>query len=410
MHSAAATAPTSRLAMFNALRSPNYRLYWIAQLISVTGQTMEYVALGWMVLHLTDSALSLGLTGLMQAAPRILLALVGGAVADRVNRQRLIMLTQATAGGLYFLIGFLVLTDLVQVWHVFTIAFIFGAVRSFDGPSRQAILPHLVARDNIPNAVALGNLAWEMPRLIGPAIAGILIAAVGIGQTFVTAGFGFVIATVLYALIHLDEAALRRSEHSLAHGMLEGFTFIASSPILLTLLGMTFFNSIFGMSYQVLMPVFARDILHAGSQGLGFLHASVGAGAIVGSIVAAASSQTGGRGVRAVAGATAFGLLLVGFAFSQMFLVSAALLFLMAIASNLYMVSVSTMLQLRLPDEYRARVMGIWSLTWSLMPIGGTISGTVAEFAGAPVAVALGGFLVAAMALTVALPRVRRLE
>ncbi len=371
---------------------------------------MEYVALGWLVLHLTDSALSLGFAGLMQAAPRIVLSLVGGAVADRVNRQRLLMLTQAISGGLYFLVGFLVLTELVQVWQVFAVAFVFGAVRSFDGPSRQAILPHLVARDNIANAVALGNLAWEVPRLVGPAIAGILIATVGIGQTFIIAGFGFVIATILYALIQLDATALRRSERSLAHGMLEGFTFIASSPVLLTLLGLTFFNSIFGMSYQVLMPVFARDILQAGSEGLGFLHAAVGAGAIVGSVVAAAASQSRGRGIRAVFGATAFGLLLVGFAFSQIFLVSAALLFLMAIASNIYMVSVSTMLQMRLPDEYRARVMGIWSLTWSLMPVGGTISGTVAEFAGAPVAVGLGGFLVAAMALTVALPRVRSLE
>jgi MFS family permease len=147
-----------------------------------------------------------------------------------------------------------------------------------------------------------------------------------------------------------------------------------------------------------------------GSEGLGFLHAAVGLGAIVGSIVAAAVAESGGRGIRAILGATAFGLLLVGFAFSQVFLLSAAFLALAAIASNLYMVSVSTMLQLRLPDEYRARVMGVWSLTWSLIPVGGMFSGAIAEFAGAPAAVAIGGLLVAVMAMVVALPRVRHLE
>jgi MFS family permease len=396
--------------MFSALRAPNYRLFWSAQLISVMGQTMEHVALGWLVFTLTNSALSLGLSGLAQALPRIALSLIGGAIADRVDRQRLLVATQGICGFLYFLIGYLVLTNLVQVWQVYVIAFIFGCVRSFDGPSRQAILPHLVGRDNIPNAVALGNIAWELPRLVGPAIAGILIATIGIGETFVAAGCGFVIAAVLFAMIRLDQAAFKRSDRSLARNMIDGLTFIARSPVFMTLLGMTFFNSAFGMSYQVLMPVFAKDILNVGPEGLGFLHAAVGVGAIAGSIVAAAIANSGGRGVRAIVGATAFGLLLIGFAFSQVFLLSAAFLALAAIASNLYMVSVSTMLQLRLPDEYRARVMGVWSLTWSLIPVGGMFSGAVAEVAGAPVAVAIGGLLVAMMAIGVALPRVRNLD
>jgi MFS family permease len=398
--------------MFNALRSRNYRFYWGGQVISVMGQTMEHVALAWLVFLLTDSALSLGLSGLAQAAPRIVLSLIGGAVADRVDRQRLLIATQAVCGFLYFLIGFLVLTGMVQVWQVFAIAFIFGAVRSFDGPSRQAILPHVVDRANIPNAVALGNLAWEMPRLIGPAFAGILIALVGIGQTFLVAGCGFIIAAILFALMRLDAAAFRRSERSLARNMVDGLTYIGRNQTFMILIGLTFFNSAFGMSYQVLMPVFARDILNVGSEGLGVLHGFVGAGAIVGSIVAAVVAQSGGRGIRSLLGAIAFGLCIVGFAVSQMFLLSGMLLLLAAVASNVYMVSVNTMLQMRLPDEYRARVMGVWSMTWSLTSVGGMFAGGVAEIAGAPAAVALGGFLVAGMALVVAVgvPRIRQLD
>jgi MFS family permease len=370
------------------------------------------VALGWLVLMLTDSALGLGLSGLAQATPRIILSFVGGAVADRVDRQRLLIVTQAICGGLYFLLGALTLSGLIQVWQVFAIAFTFGCVRSFDGPSRQAIMPHVVDRNNLPNAVALGNIAWEMPRLIGPAIAGVLIWRIGIGETFLVAGCGFVIAAVLFGLMRLDGAALRRSDRSFARNILDGLTFIARNPIFLTLLGMTFFNSIFGMSYQVLMPVFARDILNVGPEGLGLLNTFVGAGAIVGSFLAAALAQSGGRGMRALVGAVIFGLAVVGFGLSQIFLLSGALLFVVAIASNIYMVSVNTMLQMRLPDEFRARVMGVWSLTWSLTSVGGMFAGGVAELASAPVAVALGGFLVAGMALVVALalPQIRRLD
>jgi MFS family permease len=398
--------------MFSALRSPNYRLYWSGQVISVMGQTMEYVALGWLVLLLTNSALGLGLSGLAQATPRIILSFVGGAVADRVDRQRLLVVTQAICGFLYFLIGTLTLTHVIQVWQVYTIAFIFGCVRSFDGPSRQAIMPHVVGRDNLPNAVALGNMAWEMPRLVGPALAGILIAWIGIGETFLVAGCGFVIASILFGSMRLNAEAFRRSDRSFARNILDGLVFIARNPIFLTLLGMTFFNSLFGMSYQVLMPVFARDILHAGPEGLGMLNAFIGAGAIIGSILAAVLAQSGGRGMRAIVGAVAFGMAIVGFGLSQTFLLSAALLCLVAICSNLYMVSVNTMLQMRLPDDFRARVMGVWSLTWSLTSVGGMIAGTVAEFAGAPAAVALGGCLVAGMALVVAvaLPQIRQLE
>lgn len=403
---------TSHWAMFSALRSPNYRLYWTGQVVSVMGQTMEHVALAWLVFLLTDSALSLGLSGLFQAAPRIALSLIGGAVADRVDRQRLLVATQVICGSLYFLIGFLVFTGLVQVWQVFLIAFIFGGVRSFDGPSRQAILPHVVERDNIPNAVALGNLAWEVPRLVGPALAGVLIGLVGIGQTFIIAGCGFFTAATLFALMRLDRAAFQRSERSLARNMVDGLAYIARNQVFLILIGFTFFNSVFGMSYQVLMPVFARDILHVGSQGLGMLHAFVGAGAIIGSVLAAVVAQSGGRGLRSLLGATAFGLTLIGFAASQVFLLSGAFLLLAAVASNVYMVSVNTMLQMRLPDEYRARVMGVWSMTWSLTSVGGMFAGGVAEFAGAPAAVALGGGLVAGMAVVVAvaLPRIRALD
>jgi MFS family permease len=365
------------------------------------GQTMEFVALAWLVLQLTNSALSIGAAGLAQAAPRIALVFVGGAVADRVDRRLLLVITNLTSAALYFLLATLVILERIDVWQVFVFAFLLGCVRAFDGPSRQALLPHVVGRDQIANAVALGNFAWEAPRLVGPALAGVLISVIGVGPTFYAACVGNLASAVFFHLIHLQGRTLRSAERSFLRSMLAGIEFIRRNPLFQALIGLTFFNSVFGLSYVFLVPIFARDILQVGSQGYGLLHTAGGAGAILGSLSAAMLAQSRRRGWHIILGAVAFGLLLMAFAASSWFLLSLGIIFCAAVASNIYMTAIATSLQLRLEDEYRARVMGIYGLTWSLMPLGGTLSGSIAEIAGAPIALALGGFLVASMAVIV---------
>jgi MFS family permease len=402
---------TGRWEIFSALRYRNFRLYWFGQLCSVFSQSMEWIAMGWLVLEITNSPLSLGLTGLAQALPNLSLALVGGAIADRMDRRRVLIFTQIAVGLVYATIGALAFTGLAQLWHIVALSFLLGAVRVFDQPARQALLPHLVPRDDISNAVAMGSLAWQFPRLIGPALAGLLIAHLAVSSAFFTIALGAGACALLFSLIRVDQDAIKGGTGSLLRNVIEGLTFIVHHQLFLALMGMTFFNSLFGMSYQILMPVFARDILQAGPQGYGYLNAVAGVGGLCGSLAAAYLAGSRRKGLQALVGSAAFGLMLIGFGASSWFTLSLGFMFGMSLANQMYMTTITAALQLNVPDELRGRVMGVWGLTWSLVPLGGTITGTVAEYAGAPAAVMLGGGLVFLLAATIAagLPRVRSL-
>lgn len=401
-----------RTALFSALRYRNYRLYWFGQQFSVLAQNMEYVAESWLVLEITNSPLMLGLTGLTYATPRILLALLGGVIADRADRKRIMIFTQGCTGCLFFILATLVVSGMVSLWQVLVLVFFSGCLRAFDRPSRVALLPQMVPREQMANAVALGSTVWQSNRLIGPSVAGVLIYLTGVGPTLYVCWLGSVIAVFLWLMIRLEPVVPNESKQSLIRHIIDGLNFIRRNQVFYTLMGMTFFNSVFGMSYLVLMPVFARDILHVGSQGYGFLQSGTGAGALGGALLVAYLAGFQKKGWQAVIGAIVFGNLLMGFAFSTSYSLSLGLVFMMGLANQLYLTSISTILQLRLPDELRGRVMGLYGLTWDLMPVGGAISGTIAEYAGAPAAIAMGGFLVAIMALWVAvgLPRVRQLQ
>jgi len=396
----------------SALRHVNYRLYWFGQLASVLAQNMEGVAQSWLVLELTDSPLILGLTGLTFAAPTIVLTLVGGVIADRADRRRIMIFSQAASATMFFLLATLIITNRIALWHVMTAAFLSGCVRAFDRPSRMALLPEMVPRHDIPNAVAIGGTIWQLNRLVGPAVAGLLIYGIGIGPTYYFCFAASLIAVCLWLGIRLKTAPPAPAAGGVLRPMVEGLNFIRTHEIFYTFIGMTFFNSVFGMSYLILMPVFARTVLDVGSKGFGFLQSAGGAGALAGVLLVAWFSHVPGKGKQAIAGATAFGLLLIAFACSVSYPLSLALAVVLGISSQFYMTIINAILQVNLPNELRGRVMGIYGLTWELMPVGGMIAGAVAEFAGAPVAVGIGGFLVAGMALWVAffLPEVRRLE
>jgi MFS family permease len=408
-----ATSGSQRLLQaISALRHRNYRLYWYGQLASVLAQNMEGVAQSWLVLDLTDSPLLLGLTGLTYAAPTIALTLLGGVIADRADRRRIMILSQGVAAAMFFLLATLIIIERVTLWQVMSLAFLSGCVRAFDRPSRMALLPQMVPREDIPNAVAVGGTIWQLNRLIGPAVAGMLIYWLGIGPTYYFCFLASLVAVCLWLGIRLTASPTAPSTGGVVEHMAEGLNFIRKNEVFYVFIGMTFFNSVFGMSYSILMPVFARSVLDVGSKGFGFLQSAGGAGALIGVLLVAWFSHARGKGCQAILGAIAFGLLLIAFAFSVSFPLSLILAFALGVSSQFYMTIISAILQMNLPNELRGRVMGIYGLTWDLMPIGGMIAGTIAEFAGAPMAVGFGGFMVAGMALAVMVfrPNIRRLE
>jgi MFS family permease len=400
------------LLALSALRHRNYRLYWLGQLSSVLAQNMEGVAQGWLVLELTDSPLLLGLTGLTFATPTIALTLLGGVIADRADRRRIMILAQSASALNFFLLATLILIGWIALWHVMALAFVSGCVRAFDRPSRMALLPQMVPKEDIANAVAVGGTIWQLNRLVGPALAGMLIYLIGIGPTYYFCFGASLIAVGLWLGIRLTQQSTALSSGGVLQHMAEGLNFIRKNEIYFMFIAMIFFNSAFGMSYLILMPVFARNVLDVGSQGFGFLQSFGGAGALVGVLAVAWFSHSRGKGLQALTGAMAFGVLLISFALSKSYALSLGLALALGVASQFYMTTISTVLQVNLPNELRGRVMGIYGLAWELMPVGGMIAGTIAEFAGAPIAVGFGGFMVAAMALLVMIfyPSIRRLE
>ncbi|MSP41651.1 MAG: MFS transporter [Deltaproteobacteria bacterium] len=405
--------PRRRFSLaLSALRHRNYRLYWFGQLASVLAQNMEFVAQSWLVIELTNSPLLLGLTGLSQAIPTITLTLVGGVIADRADRRRIMIAAQSTVALLYLILATLIFAKQVALWHVMTIAFISGAVRAFDRPSRMALLPHMVPKEDIPNAVAIGGTVWQLCKLTGPALAGILIYLFGVAVTYYLCFAASLSAVTLWLFIRLQHQPTAASRGGMLQQMKDGVNFIRHNELYLTFIGLTFFNSIFGMSYVILMPIFARDILHVGSRGFGFLQSAAGAGALVGALMAAVFSHTGRQVLQTALGATLFGIFLMLFALSPIYSLSLSLVFALGMTSQFYMTSVNQTLQLHLPEQLRGRVMGISGLAWEVTPIGGIFAGTIAEFAGAPIAVLIGGALVAGTALRIVMSKAKmqRLE
>jgi MFS family permease len=396
----------------SALRHRNYRLYWFGQLSSVLAQNMEGIAQSWLVLELTNSPLLLGLTGLAFAIPTITLTLIGGVIADRADRKRIMIFSQLGSASIFFTLATLVIIQWVALWHVMTLAFLSGCIRAFDRPSRMALLPQMVPKEDIPNAVAVGGTIWQLNRLVGPAVAGLLIYLVGIGPTYYFCFFASLSAVCLWLGIHFEHQPAAVSSGGLLQHMMDGLNFIRKNEIYYTFISMTFFNSVFGMSYLILMPVFARDVLTVGSQGFGFLQSAGGLGALCGVLAVAYFSHSRGKGRQAIDGAIIFGILLIFFALSKSYPLSLILACALGIVSQFYITTINAVLQVNLPDQLRGRVMGIYGLTWELMPVGGLIAGAIAEYAGAPAAVVVGGVFVVVMALAVAMfsPNMRRLE
>jgi MFS family permease len=385
----------SRLQVLTALKHPSFRRFWSGLVASVLGFQIMTVAQGWLVYDLTGSKLYLGYVGLAVGLPAIVLNLFGGVIADKVDQRRLLIATQSISSLLMFVLATLTLMNMVQIWHILAIAFLTGSVQAFDTPTRQAMFPHLIDRKDMMNAVALNSMVWQGTRVIGPALGGVIIGTrLGVAPGFYASFLGFLVMAVMISTLRLPPIKRSRAT-SMVKDMAQGVNFVRSNSIFIFLIGMTFFNSIFGMAYVFLFPVFAKDIFMAGGSGLGFLHAASGAGGILGTLVTASLGNFQHRGWLLLGGAVLLGTFLILFALTSAFLpffpLALLLIFLAGASTSLYMITVMTTLQTMVPDELRGRVMGIYGMTWSLMPLGAMQAGLIAEYTSAPLAVALGG-------------------
>lgn len=374
-----------------ALRYRNFRLFFSGQLISLIGTWMQTVAQSWLVYRLTGQATMLGLVAFAGQFPVFVLAPIGGLLADRVRPHTIIVITQSTSMGLTLVLALLTLTGHVQIWHIVTIALLLGVVNAFDIPARQVFVAQTVTRPDLMNAIALNSSMFNGARILGPAVAGLLVATVGEGWCFLANSVSYVAVIVGLLVMRLDEAQARRMA-SASQSILEGYRFILDAkPVrdLLVLLGLL---SLMGMSYSVLMPIFADQILHGGPRALGLLLGTSGVGALAGALSLALRRSPKGLGRWIAGSAMGFGAALMAFSLSRSFELSVLIMLPVGFTLMVEMASSNTLIQMMIPDALRGRVMSVYSMSFmGMAPIGALIGGTLAHHLGAPLTVALGG-------------------
>lgn len=378
---------------FRALKHRNFRLFFAGQSISLIGTWMQSIAQSWLVYRLTGSVVLLGLVAFASQIPVFLLAPIGGAIADRYNRQRILLFTQTWAMIFAFILAFLTLMETIQVWHLFVIAVCFGIANAFDIPTRQAFAVDMVGKEDLINAIALNSTLFNGARIVGPAIAGVLIAWVGEAWCFfINATSYFAVLTSL--LLMKIKIEIRPRTGSTISNIVEGFSFVVkNSPIraLLLLLGLV---SLMGMPYAVLMPIFADKILGGGSSTLGYLMGASGFGAVSAALLLASRREVFGLGRWVAFASSGLGLSLILFSFSEVFWLSALLLIPVGFSMMTQMSSSNTLIQSMVPDELRGRVMSVYSMMFmGMAPLGALMAGSLAEILGAPNTVALGGIV-----------------
>ena len=383
--------PPKWATTLRALRHRNFQLFFSGQLISLTGTWMQSVAQAWLVYSMTKSALLLGSVGFASQIPVFLFAPFGGITADRVNRQRLVIVTQTCSMILAGILAWLTLSGRVHVWHIFLLAGLLGVVNAFDIPGRQAFLIDMVGKEDLMNAIALNSSMFNGARVVGPAVAGILVARIGEGWCFAANSLSY-IAVLIGLLLMKVRSVPRISNRSPIEDIIEGFRWVNRTKIIRSLLFLIGLVSLVGMPYTVLMPVFADKILHGGARGLGILMGATGVGALFGALTLAAKTGIKGLGRWITITCATLGISLFLFSFSTSFWLSAALLLPCGYSMMLQMACSNTLIQTIVPDHLRGRVMSLYSMMFmGMAPFGAFFGGALANRIGAPMTVAVGG-------------------
>ncbi|CAN5833997.1 MFS transporter [soil metagenome] len=401
-----------KASMFASLRHRNYRYFWIGTLVSNIGDWMDNVAFNWLMWELTGSGAYLGLLALFRAAPILVFTLFGGALADRMERRRLLQVTQFGAMALALLLAALVLTGLVEVWHVFAIAAGRGIVMSINMPTRQAMLSDIVDRKDLTNAIALNSATMNLTRILGGSIGGILITIIGTGGVFLVNGLSTIILIVTLSLMLIPPLAGEARRRSLLRSIGDGLAYIKASDILRSLILLALAPMVFGMPYMTLLPIFADEVLGIGNEGYGILVAFTGIGAMIGALTIAGTSNMRNRGRVMLILMVAFGIMLVAFSRSSDPTLSYALLLGVGAGQTTYMALNNTLLQTHATDEMRGRVMSVFYLNRGMVPLGTVGAGFATEFIGVEwtVTVMAGVLIALGLAALLFMPRLRALQ
>lgn len=408
-------------SLVSALRYRDFRTFWLGNVISVAGLQGQWVAEGWIVYELTGSKVLLGGLGLVRAIPATLMALLGGAMADKVDQRRLLMTTQFVEAASLIVLATLAVSGTIEVWHIMLVAFISSGVGAFENPARQALFPHLIERSALMNAVALNSTIHPGTRILGPAVAGVLLASmqhstgsatIAAGAVYYVAAAGLVVFAACVNRVRIPPVA-RTANASLLQDISSGLKMVWKDRTYASLIGVTYYNTFFAISVSTLFPVFAKDVLEVGPSGLGLLYTAMGVGNLAGAISAAGLGNLKERERLIMTGIVVQGVFLIAFALSDVFALSLATIGIMGLGSSLQQVSIQSTLQLLVPDGFRGRVMGLWGLTHtSVAPLGQMEMGAVAALASAPFAAGIGGALVILLVLLALAPnrRIRRLD
>lgn len=401
--------------MTRALRYRNYQLFFFGQGTSVAGTWMQTTAMSWLVYRMTGSALLLGVVGFASQIPATIAAPLGGVIADRHNRRRILLVTQTLAMLQAAVLTTLVFTGMIQVWHIIALSILLGLINSFDVPTRQSFVVNMVEKKaDLDNAIALNSMLFNSARFIGPSIAGILIALsdrYGEGICFLLNAVTYLAVIIALLAMKMPARGAVRPHRHVLHELWEGATYVWTHTSIRAVLLLLSALSLFAMAYAVLMPVFAKDILHGDSRTQGFLIGAGGAGALIGSIFLAARKSIAGIERVTVIAMMVFGIGLIAFSQSKWLFVSLPILVVTGFAGTTNMVACNTIVQTIVDDDKRGRLMSFWTLSWmGTAPFGSLLAGAMSELMGAPMAVTVAGTcaVLGALLFSRSLPALRR--
>jgi MFS family permease len=398
-------------AALQSLRHRNFQLLWIGSIISNSGDWMDQIALNWLVYQLSGSAVQLAFLNLARLAPIFVFTLIGGVIADRAERRRLLFTTQAVAMVLAFILATLTISGLVQIWMVLVIAVGRGIVLSFNQPARQSLISELVPREDLKNAIALNSATLNVTRVLGPTLGGVLIATVGVAGAFYLNAASFLAVLYGLALMRFPERAQRKKSGMLAD-LAGGLVYLRQRPTLRTLVLLALLPMVLGMPYMTMLTVFASDVLKVGGGGLGLLTACSGIGAVTGALWVAANAHRVRLGRLMFFGLTGFGATLIVFALSPWFWLSVVALIAVGAAQQIYMASNNALIQTNVEEEFRGRIVSTLFLNRSMVPLGTILAGLGTQLVGvqATSAAMATGLLLLALTMSRLAPAARELE
>ncbi len=375
---------------FSAMRHRNFQLYFGGQLISNIGTWMQVIAQGWVVYQIGHSELTLGLVAFAAAVPNLLISPWGGVVVDRVSRRSLLMMTQSGAMLLAFIMAALTFSGVIQEWHVIVLAALLGVVNAFDAPARQAFVSELVGKQDLPNAIALNSIMFNSARVIGPAAAGLALAAVGAAWCFTINGISFL--AVLLGLWLMQLPPHQKIQHTTSpwQQLVGGLRYSAGNREISGLILLALVFSVFGISYSTILPAFVEKTLHQGAAAYGWVNAATGLGAVTAAFLLAHRVSRGRRGRFLVLANIAFPLILIAFSFTSLLPLSLLLAYGLGVGFMMQFTTINTLLQTRVHDDFRGRVMGLYSITFfGFAPFGNLLIGFLGQQIGLGIAMTL---------------------